>query len=79
MDQLIHRLLNLGKLVIFEFQPVANVNTKGKQSYGNFGNNAGGIILYECIVTANINYSTEHTILLYENPPLEIQGRVNAN
>lgn len=79
MDLMIHRLLNLGEFVIFKFQTVTNVNAVGEKCDSYFGNNTGGIIFYKCIVTANINYSTEHMILLYENPPLEIQGRVHAN
>ena len=79
MDHKIHRLLNLGKFVIFEFESIANIDTVGEQCNCNFRNYTSGIVLDERIITANINHSTKHKILLYENPPLEFQGRVIAN
>ena len=79
MDHLIHRLLNLGKFVIFESQPVTNIDAEGKQCNCNFGNHTGFFVFDKCVITANVNNSTQHNILLCENPPLGFQGRVNAN
>ena len=48
------------EFVIFKFQPVAYINTKGEQGNGDFRDYAGGIILDKGIVTVNINDSTVH-------------------
>ena len=55
--------LYLGKFVIFEFKPIANINAKGQQRDGNLGNYAGIVILDIGIIAADIDYSTEHDFL----------------
>ena len=49
------------KLVIFEFQPVAHVDAKGQQGNGNFGHDAGIVVLNKGVVAADIDDSTEHS------------------
>ena len=53
-----------GKFVIFKFEPVAHINAEGQQGDGNLGDNAGIVILDKGVVTANINNSAEHNVLL---------------
>ena len=74
MDHKIHRLLNLGKFVIFKFETIANIDAKGEKCNCDLRNNTGGIVFDERVITANINHSTKHNILLYENPPLKSRG-----
>jgi len=74
-----HRLLYLGKFKILKFKPVTNVNTKGKQCNCDFRCNSGLIVFDKGIITANIYNCAEHSILLFKNPPLGYQGRVNAS
>ena len=48
------------EFVIFEFQLITHVDAEGQQGNGNFGDNAGVVVLDEGVVTADINYSTKH-------------------
>lgn len=57
-------VLYLCKFIVFEFEPIAHIHTKGKQRDGNFGDHTGVIVLDEGIVTANIDNRAEHTNLL---------------
>jgi len=76
---LIHRLLYLRKFVIFKFQSISNVDAEWKQCNRNLRNDTGLIVFYISVIATNINYSTQHSVLLCENPPLENQGRVIAS
>lgn len=69
-----HRLLNLGKFKILEFETVANVNTEGQQCDCHFRNNTRRVILNKRVVAANVNNSAQHKYLLCENPPPKIGG-----
>lgn len=71
--------LNLGKFIVLKFEPIADVNAKRKQGNGYFGNNTAFVVFNVSIITPNIYNRTQHNILLYENPPLDAQGRVSAN
>ena len=52
------------KFPAVKFKTIAYVDAVGQQGDGNLGNYTGVIIFDECIVAANINYSTEHVLLL---------------
>ena len=67
-------LLYLRKFVMFKFQPVTHVNAIGQQCNGNLGNNTGIVIFDIGIVTANIDHSTEHGVLLCETAPVTRGG-----
>ena len=56
--------LYLRKLVIFKFQPVAYINAKGQQGDGDFGDDAGVVILDISVVAADINNGTKHSASL---------------
>ena len=58
--------LNLGKFVILELQPIANVDAERQQSNGNFGDDAAVFITDKGIVTPDINDSTDHRVILNE-------------
>ena len=68
MDLMIHRLLNLGKFVIFKFQPVTYINPPGKQCNCNFGYNTGILVFNVGIVSADINYRTNHEKAPFKKP-----------
>ena len=53
-------ILCQSEFVIFEFQLVAYVNTKGEKSDGNFGYNTGVLITDVGIVSTNVNDCAEH-------------------
>jgi len=72
-------LLNLRKFVVFKFQTITDIDAKGEKGNGDFGNYTGFIVFDKGIVSPDINHSTQHNSLLYENPPLVFQGRVNAS
>ena len=57
-------VLYLCKLVVFKFQPIAHIHTKGKQRDGNFGDHTGVIVFDKGVVAANIDNRAEHTHLL---------------
>ena len=57
--------LYLCKFVVFEFQSVTHIHTKGKQGNGHFGDNTGGVVADKGVVTTDINDGAKHGILLY--------------
>ena len=54
----------LGKFVVFKLHPIAHINTEGQQGNGNFGDNAGIVILDIGVVPTDINNSAKHGVLL---------------
>ena len=56
--------LYYSKFVILEFQLVAHVDAEGQQGDGDFGDNAGVVVLDEGIVAADVDDSAEHKSLL---------------
>jgi len=48
------------KFVVFKFQSIAHINTKGQQSDGNFGDHASVVVLDAGIVTADVDDGAEH-------------------
>ena len=52
------------KFIILEFQLIAYVHAEGEQGDGNFGNDAGVVVLDIGIVAADIYNGAEHKILL---------------
>ena len=54
----------LGEFVVFKLQSVAHINAEWQQGDGNFGNHTGIVIFDISVVTANINNSAEHSVLL---------------
>ena len=73
-DGIFHRLLNLGKLVILEFQPVANIDAEREECNSNFGNYTAFVVFDESIITANVNNGTQHNDLLFGKPSPGIPG-----
>ena len=62
------------KFVVFEFQSIANIHTKGQQSKRDLRNNTGIIVLHVGIIAPNIHNCTVHIFSL-ENPPPATRGR----
>ena len=56
-------ILHSLKFVILEYQSVTNIHTNRQQCNGNFGDNTCILILDEGVITANIDYFTEHSFL----------------
>lgn len=66
---LVSGFLNGGKFVILIFKPITNIDAVGQKRKCKFNDHTGVVMFDKCVVTADVDHSTEHIILLVENRP----------
>ena len=57
--------LSKRELVVLKFQLIAHIHAEGEKSDGNFGNDAGVLILDIGVIAPDIDDGAEHSLLQY--------------